>query len=541
MPAPPGHPLIIAPTPTSTSPLAPLRIPLFRALWIAAIVGDVGGWMQTVGAQWLLIGRADSTLLVALVSAAAAVPFLILGLPAGVIAEFLDRRRVLIAVQFFQVGVGTVLFVLTMLDSMTPALLLSLTFMIGAGDVLQIPAYQALVPDLVPRPMIPASASASAIGVNIARAIGPALAGIAISQFGIGFVFALNVLSSSVFLVVLLRWRGYKSPTHQPEPFSDATRAGVRYVINSAVVRNLFIRLAVFIVPANALWALLPLIASDRLSLGSDGYGLLLAALGLGSISGAFLLPVIRKVIGLSATVAFGTAVFGLGSMSVALSTSFVVTTVVLVVTGIAWIAVVVSLSGAVQAFLPAWVRARGLSTYQMIFFGGTAAGAAVAGAIAQATGTPAVDLTAGGILLLVAASYLLWPLARSENADRSEALLPITQPLGILDGQMTDIDDASTLVLARWEVPFERHVEFRDQMELVEASRRRTGARHWELYIDRNSADSFIEVFDVGSWREHLQQHRIRLTGYDRALLNAAALLATGAPTVTHLLATQE
>jgi MFS family permease len=520
-----------------SSPLAPLRIPLFRALWVAVVVADIGSWMQTVGAQWLLVNQPNATVLVALVSTAAAVPFLVLGLPAGVIGEFLNRRRVLIAVQAFQVIVGSALVVLTAVGEMTPALLLTLTFLIGAGDVLQLPAYQSLVPEIVPRSLIANSASLSSIGVNIARALGPALAGLAISTFGISFVFGLNVVTSAFFLVMLLRWRGYVAPEHQSEPFLDATRAGLRYVFNSGVVRNLFLRLALFIVPANALWSLLPLIANSRLHLDSDGYGFLLAALGLGSILGAFLLPRIRTRFTLNSTTAVGAALFGIGTIAATLSTSPLLTLAILFVTGVAWIDVVASFSAAIQIFLPTWVRSRGLSVYQIVFFGGAALGSAIAGGIAQGLGTTIVDVAAGAVLVLLAAAQFIWPLSRFETIDRSTAILPAADQLAAPALQFTD--DASTLVISRWNVPQERHDEFVEHMRAVEASRRRTGARHWEMYIDKDQSNSFVEIYDVGSWREHLQQDRVRLTGYDQQLMVTAARLASGAPVVTQLLST--
>ena len=521
----------------ASSPLAPLRIPLFRALWVAVVVADIGGWMQRVGAQWLLVDQPNATVLVALVSTAAAIPFLVLGLPAGVIGEFLNRRRVLIAVQVFQVVVGSALVVLTAVGDMTPALLLTLTFLIGAGDVLQLPAYQSLVPEIVPRSLIANSASLSSIGVNIARAVGPALAGLAISTFGISFVFGLNVVTNAFFLVMLLRWRGYVAPDHQGEPFLDATRAGLRYVFYSGVVRNLFVRLALFIIPANALWALLPLIAHSRLHLGSNGYGFLLAALGLGSILGAFLLPRTRARFGLNATTAVGAVVFGAGTVGATLSPFLSLTLGILFVSGVAWIGVVASFSAAVQVFLPTWVRSRGLSVYQIVFFGGAALGSALAGGIAQGVGTIVVDVAAGVLLILLAGAQFAWPLPRFETIDRSTAVMTAVSLPSVHGLEFTD--DASTLVISRWTVPKERHEAFLRHMQSVEASRRRTGARHWEMYVDNARSDSFVEIFDVGSWREHLQQDRGRLTGYDQQLMVTAAQLAEGPPEVTQLVST--
>ena len=527
-----------APTTTGVSALAPLKIAVFRAIWIASIVSNIGGWMQTVGAQWFLVEQHGSATIIALVQTASAVPVLLLGIPAGVIGELLDRRRLLIVVQGLQAGIAAVLAVLTQLGEMTPALLLAFTFLLGAGAAVQLPAYQAIVPDVVPRPLIPQAAALSSIGINIARSIGPAVAGLVIASLGIPFVFALNALSFLVFLVVLVLWRGYQAPVRRAEPFLEATRAGLRYMRHAGVVRRLCIQLAVFIVPASALWALLPLLASTRLGLDSNGYGLLLGALGVGSAGGAFVIGRARARLGTNLTVALGSALYGLGLVGAAVSTSVPVTVGVLLLTGVAWIVVIAVLNGEVQAFLPAWVRSRGLSVYQMVLFGGTAVGAALAGAAGQWWGIVPATLGGGALVVLVAAAQLVWPLQSTAGKGRAAVPLPLTEvPLVANDAQAID-GGAETLVLVRYAVAPENRAAFLAQMRLVGRSRRRTGARRWELYDDRERPGTLIEAFVVGSWSEHLSQHEDRLTEYDNELLADARRLATGDPEVEHLTA---
>ncbi|MET0990684.1 MAG: MFS transporter, partial [Glaciihabitans sp.] len=330
---------------------APLKVKLFRALWIASLISSIGGWMQTVGAQWFLVENHSDAALVALIQTASAAPFLLLGIPSGVIGEFVNRRKLLIVVQAALVVIGVVLSVVTLVGGLTPWLLLAFTFLLGAGSAIQGPAYQALVPEIVSRPLIPSAAALSSIGVNIARSIGPAIAGLVVAALGIPFVFALNALSFAVFLVVLVAWRGYHPPARRPEPFIEATRAGIRYVWNAGVVRRVMVRLALFIVPASALWALLPLVAAQQLGLDSNGYGLLLAAVGVGSVGGAFVIPKARAALGANATVMIASAVFGVVIVVSALSQSLALTLVVLVFGGVGWIAVIASLNGSVQAF----------------------------------------------------------------------------------------------------------------------------------------------------------------------------------------------
>jgi len=523
--------------PHAPSALGPLRVKLFRALWTASLISSIGGWMQTVGAQWFLVEHHSDAALVALIQTASAAPFLLLGIPAGVLGEFVNRRTLLIIVQACLVSIGVVLSVVTWSGGMTPVLLLAFTFLLGAGSAVQGPAYQALIPEIVPREIIPSAAALSSIGVNVARSIGPALAGLAIASLGIPFVFALNALSFAVFLVVLITWRGYTPPAHRPEPFIEATRAGLRYVWNAGVVRRVLVRLALFIIPASALWALLPLVASSQLGLDSNGYGLLLGALGVGSVGGAFVIPKARAKLGANVTVMIASAAFGAAIALSAISKSLPLTLGVLVIGGVAWIAVIASLNGSVQAFLPSWVRSRGLSVYQLVLFGSTAGGSAIAGFVAQTVGVIPTSVGAGIVVIAVAASQLIWPLMSTAGKERGVVTLPLTDVPPVDDVAPLSISDAAeTLVLIRYTVPLADRAAFVAQMQLVRRTRRRTGARQWELYNDREHPDVVVEAFSVGSWREHLSQHEERMTGFDQTELTKARSLATGEPQVQHL-----
>ncbi|UDF12262.1 MFS transporter [Antiquaquibacter oligotrophicus] len=516
------------------SAFAPLRVSAFRALWIAALVSNIGSWMQTVGAQWFLVENNSSPIVIALVQSASAAPILLLGIPAGVLGEFVNRRSLLIVVQAAQVVIGLVLTVLTATGAMTPALLLGLTFLLGAASAVQLPAYQAIVPDIVPRALIPQAASLSSISVNIARALGPAIAGVAIAGLGVPFVFALNAATFAFFLLVVVFWRGYHPPEQRVEPFVDGLRAGLRYVANSGVVRRILLRLGLFIVPASALFALLPLIASGPLGLDSGGYGLLLTAIGGGSIAGAFVLtPVVRRI-GINSTVLVASVVFGLGLAAIAAVDVLAITVVVLVIMGLAWIAVLASLNGAVQSFLPVWVRTRGLSIYQIVLFGSTAAGSALAGAGAALIGVTTASLVAGGLVLLVALSQVFWPFLSTADKGRASVPLPLTD-VPMVDQEPID-EDAPTLVLVRYTVPAASRREFFSALERLGRSRRRTGARQWQAFDDRERPGVVVEAFWLGSWREHLAQHDVRSTEADDELIAAAKAFSTAPVEVEHL-----
>jgi MFS family permease len=531
-------------------PLAPLAVTIFRWLWSADVVSNIGGWMQTVGAQWFLVEQDASPAIIALVSTAAAAPVLLFGIPAGVLGEFANKRHLLIGVQSAQALVAGVLAVLTAVGAMTPALLLAFTFALGVASAIQLPAYQAFVPGVVPKPLVGEAASLSSIGVNVARAIGPAIAGVVIGSWGIPFVFALNALSFAGLLIVLILFKGYKPPAGDREPFMSATRAGLRYVLHAAVVRRIYFQLLIFIIPANALWALLPVLASSRLGLYSNGYGVLLAALGLGSIGGAFIVPKARAALGTNVLIVVASCSYGIGIAATALSQSLWITLPVLVLVGLSWIGVIATLNGTVQAFLPGWVRTRGLSIYQLVLFGGTAFGAAIIGALGGVFGTAPTMAGAGVAVVVGAALLLLWPLHPTADKSRAPFTMPLTDvpPIATPLPGDDDTPDAaavvghapdpagSTLVIVRYEVADSDRAAFLEAIRTVEQSRRRTGARTWTVYDDREHPGFLVEAFQVGTWQEHLSQHHDRTTGYDAEMVEAARRLSSSPPTVEHL-----
>ena len=280
---------------TESSPWAPLGRRAFRWLWLGVFISYIGTWMQTVGAQWLLVDSPNAAALVSLVQVANTLPVMLLALPGGVLADSFDRRWLLFTVQVYFFVVGILLAVLTFAGQMPPALLLAFTFAIAIGAAVQLPAWQATIPELVPRTQLRAATRLEMVGVNVARAGGPALAGLVIARFGVPWVFALNALSVIFLAIALLFWRRSSVGSQATrERFVPALRAGGRYVWHEPVVRRLLLRAALFITPGMALWALLPLIATQRLGLGADGYGALFGALGLGAIVAALVLGRVR-------------------------------------------------------------------------------------------------------------------------------------------------------------------------------------------------------------------------------------------------------
>ncbi|GAA4588517.1 MFS family permease [Actinoplanes octamycinicus] len=513
---------------------APLRIAAFRALWLALLASNIGTWMQTVGAQWLLVEQSGTDTLVAVVQTASTLPIVLLALPSGALADIFDRRRLLIAVQIFLAGVGALLTGLTVAGHMPPSLLLTLTFGLGAGQALTAPAWQALIPELVPRAQLASASALGAISMNLARAVGPAVAGVLIAQTGTGVVFGLNTLSFLAFALVLWRWRpAAGGSAGLPEPFAAAMRAGSRYVRHSPVVRRILLRAGLFLVPGSALWALLPLVASRRLGLGSGGYGVLLGAVGAGAVAGALLLPRIRARWSLNRLLVVASTGFAAVLAALALVRSEVAVVITLLPAGIAWVMVLSSVNAAMQLFLPGWVRARGLAVYQMVFAGAQAAGALAWGALSDLAGLPAALLAAAALMLAGAVTVRWWALRDTSGLNREPAVYWPEPHLEIDPGD----HDGPVLVLARYPVSPAREAAFVEAMADVRRSRLRTGAARWGLFRDGEDAGRFVEVYLVPSWDEHLRQHTGRLTGTDQVIEERARALADGPPEVSHLL----
>ncbi|WP_245730310.1 MFS transporter [Micromonospora pallida] len=518
----------------STSAWAPLRLAAFRSLWLAVLASNVGTWMQTVGAQWLLVDQPGAAALVSLVQTASMLPVLLLALPAGALADTFDRRRLLIAVQCSLAATGTLLTGLTAVDRMPPALLLTLTFAIGIGQALTLPAWQAVIPELVPRAQIVSASALGSISVNLARAVGPAVAGVLIAQAGVAAVFGLNALSFVVFAVALLRWRPEQSGGDpMPERFTAALRAGGRYVRHSPVVRRILLRVALFVVPGSALWALLPLVASHRLALGSSGYGVLLAALGLGAVAGALVLPRVRRLLSDSQLLLAAGLLFAATLLVLALVPRPLPVTVALVPAGLAWMTVLSSVNAAMQLFLPGWVRARGLSVYQMVFAGGQALGALAWGALGELTSLVTALAAAGTATAVGALTVLVWPLRDTRGVNRDPAIYWPEPHLTLTAHPRT----GPVVVTVAYTVPPERQDAFVEAMRAVGRSRRRTGAIRWGLFRAGEREHGFVEIYQVPSWEEHLRQHTGRLTGADRVAEERARALVEGDVVVTHLL----
>jgi len=518
--------------PAPASAWAPLRLhPMFRALWIAQFASNVGTWMQTVGAQWLLIDR--SPLLVSLVQTASSLPIVVLALPAGALADVVDRRRLLLGAQAAMFLAAAALAVTTFLGVTSPALILGLTFALGCGTALSAPAWQAIQPDLVDRQLLPQAAALNGLNMNLARAVGPAIGGFVVAAVGAGWVFALNAVSFVGIAIVVLCWRSPAlDETGPPERLVEALRAGGRYVRHARIVRRLLYRAVLFIPAASAVWALLPVVAANRLGLGSGGYGLLLGMVGIGAVAGAVLIPRVRARVGSARLVTGAMVVTAVCLAVVATVENPFGVGVALLPVGGSWIAVMSSLNSSLQLALPNWVRARGLAYYLVVFQGAQALAAVVWGVVADMTSVPVALLAAAVVLAVGAVVGLRAPMPDTMTLDRTPSAHWPAPQLTFTP----EADDGPVLVTLTYVVPEENAVVFAEAMGHVGRSRRRTGALRWELYRDGGVPTRFVESYLVGTWAEHLRQHEGRLTGADRRFEDEAHRYASGEPQVSHL-----
>ena len=522
----------------AASPWTPLQSPLFRGLWIATIVSNVGTWMQDVGAGWLMTSLSASPSIVALVEAADSLPVMLLAIPAGALADIIDRRRLLIAAQIYLMLVAGALAVVTIFALTTPWVLLGFVFALGVGAAIVAPAWSAIVPDLVRPDDLQSAIALNAIGINVSRAIGPAIAGVLVAFVGAWLVFVLNALSYIAIIAVLLQWRReHKKSTLPAERFVSAIRVGMRFVMHTRALQIVLVRGAAFFVFASSTWALFPLIVRRELERGPEVYGFLLTCIGVGAIGGAMMLPRLRARFSRDALVAGATVLYAIAALTLAHVHSVGLLAVAMLATGVAWMAIVSTLQVSAQLTLPAWVRARGLAAFVTVFLGGMALGAILWGQVATWTGIPlALTLAAGG---MVAALALTWQL-RIGDRQALDFTPTMDWPLPAL--AEAPEPDVPVLVTIEYRIRSDKRTEFVAAMQDVRRMRRRNGAYFWQLVHDSEDPTRFIECFMDESWLEHLRQHE-RASVADRNVLNRAkAFLAEGESTKsTHWLGDRE
>ncbi|MFN7954164.1 MAG: MFS transporter [bacterium] len=512
----------------------PFRHPLYRAIWGASLVSFVGSWMHEIGAAWLMTSLAPSPLMVSLVQTAGTAPMLLLALPAGAIADVVDRRRLLLGTQLWMVAAAATLGFLTTGGHTTAGVLLAMTFALGVGNALNGPAWQALTPDLVPRAELPAAVSLGAISVNLARAVGPALGGFVVGRWGPGGAFFVNAASFLAVIVVLASWRRTPRASLVPaERVAGAMRAAVRYVQNAPELSAVLVRTGLFVACASATWGLMPLVARQKLHLDAHGFGLLLGALGLGAVAGAAALPTVRTRLSAEGRIALGTLAFASSAVALGMLRQPVLVGCAMAVAGGGWLTAMATFNVLTQTSVPGWIRARAMALYMLVFQGGLAIGAAMWGAIAERIGLDTTLLVAAaGLLAGVVLGRPFRVADRRAEALEPSRLYPAPTPAAPLDS-----DRGPVLVTIEYRIDPARADAFRAAAEDMGAIRRRDGAYAWGLFGDVADPSRQMEAFVVESWVEHVRQHD-RMTFADREVQARMRVfhLPSDPPVVHHL-----
>lgn len=492
-------------TDTASSSFAPLRQTLFAVLWVATIIGNTGSFIRDVASAWLMTDLSSSPTAVALVQAAATLPVFLLAIPADVLADILDRRKFLIGIQLLLSSVSICLVLLSFADLHSVASLVALTFLGGVGAALMGPTWQAIVPELVDKPDLKSAVALNSLGINIARAIGPAAGGLLLASLGAAFTYGVDVISYVFVIAALLWWQRPKAqPDALTERFPGAFRAGLRYARASRELHVVLLRAFLFFALASSVWALLPLVARQLLGGGAGFYGILLGAVGLGAIGGAIVMPSLRNHLsadGLLLAAALVTATV-MAFLSFAPPQWAAVTA--LLVLGAAWITALTTLNGVAQAILPNWVRGRSLAVYLTVFNGAMTAGSLGWGAIAEGIGVPLTLLAGATGLVLVGLTAHRVKLPKGE-AD----LVPSNHWPEPLTAAPVDYDRGPVLIQIEYRIAPEDHPAFLKTLTQLSAERRRDGAYAWGIAEDSADPGVILEWFQVESWAEHLRQHK--------------------------------
>ncbi|MCI0393430.1 MAG: MFS transporter [Chloroflexi bacterium] len=481
---------------------------------MASVASNIGTWMQSVGAAWLMTSLTPSPLLVALMQTATSLPILLVGLPVGALADVVDRRKLLLVTEAWMLLVALVLGLLTLAGLMSAWTLLALTFLLGLGIAFDGPAWQAIVPDLVEHQELPAAVALNATGFNVARAIGPALGGLVVAAAGPAAVFLLNAVSFLVVLVAIYRWRRARVPSNAPpEDMLGATAAGMRYVRHAPALQAVLVRIGVFTLGASALWALLPVVARHELGLDATGYGIILGSLGFGAVGSVLLLPRLRRSLPVDRLTAAAILVFAGATLALAYLRFVPLLVVCMLAGGMAWLAMMSSLTVAAQTASPAWVRARALGIYLLVFQGLLAAGSFAWGALAEQFGNGSALSFAALVLVCGLAATWRWPLHMVQGLDLTPSLHWPDPKLVITP----DPADGPVLITVEYRVPAEHTSDFIQAMDAMRSFRRKDGAVRWGLFRDLADPDRYLETFLVPSWAEHMRQHA-RVTVEDQA-----------------------
>ncbi len=519
--------------PANTGAWGPLSLPVFRTFWLASLGSNIGTWINVTASGWVMTDLSPSPVMVSLVQAANSLPLVLFALVAGALTDTLDRRRYLLVTQVWLALSAAALTFLAATDQLDAWSLLILTFSLGLGAAMAMPALNVTAPELVPGVLLPQAVALGSLSMNVSRSVGPAVAGLLLAQFGAWVAYWLNTISFVGMIVMLWCWR--HEPVKQPLPperFFQALRAGLRYARIASPFRAVLIRTTAFVVFAASVWALLPLIARYELASGPETYGFLLTFVGIGAIAIILVLPRLNAYFSRNQLVLIGSVVYALSAVLVALMREEAVLYGVMAICGAAWVTVLSTLQVSAQTSVPAWVRGRGLALYLMIFSAGLTLGSVLWGWIAMHAGIPAALATSAAGALLAAVTVRKFSLGGREAPD----LTPSRHWPHPQSAEKLDQNRGPVLVTIEYEVALDQREPFLEAIQLLGAVRRRDGAFGWGIFEDIAVPGRYVEIYQHDSWLSHLRQHA-RVTREDQRVQESVHHFHTGrdAPRVSH------
>jgi MFS family permease len=462
----------------------------------------------------MMISIAPSPDMVALVQASTSLPIMLLSLVAGAMADNMDRRKVMIVAQLFNLVVSLALASCAWVGLVGPWTMLLFTFAIGVGAAFFAPAWQASVGDMVPRPEVPGAVALNSMGFNIARSVGPAIGGAIVAAAGAAVAFAITAASYIALLGVLARWRPPARPSSLPsETLGIAMAAGIRYVAMSPIIRTVLLRAVVFGLGASSILALLPLVAKHLVAGGPLTYGLLLGAYGIGAVTGALSAARLRDLLSTDAIVRWGSIALAVSAAITAISTHLAITMTGLLLAGAGWVLSLSTFNVAVQLSAPRWVVARALALYQMAAFGGLAAGSWIWGEAAAVFGISSALLMAAGVVIVSVILGRWAPLSQAGELN----LDPLRAQIWNAPNTAVPVDERTGPVVITVEyVIDESDVEdFLTSMAERRRTRRRDGARNWRLLRDLHDPRQWIERYETPTWLDYIRLNN-RMTQHD-------------------------
>jgi MFS family permease len=493
---------------------APLRYSIFRRIWLASLLSNLGLLIQAVGAAWAMTQMTSSADQVALVQTALMLPVMLISMPAGAIADMHDRRIVALISLAIALSGATTLTVLSWLGLVTPQILLGLCFVVGSGMALFGPAWQSSVSEQVPAETLPSAVALNGISYNIARSFGPAIGGVIVASLGAVAAFAANAILYLPLLVVLFLWQRTTAPSRLPrERLNRAIVSGVRYIANSPSIRIVLARTLVTGILGGSVSALMPLVARDLLHGGAQTYGIMLGAFGMGAVIGALNIAEIRKRLSGEAAIRACALSMGAAIAAIAWSREPVLTAAALVVAGAVWMLAVALFNIGVQLSAPRWVAGRSLAAFQAAIAGGIAIGSYIWGRLTDVAGVETALLVSGGLMFLspLLGLWLQMPRVGGRNEDADvladpEVQLSLTARSGPL------------VVEIEYRVDQDNARAFHHVMQDVQLSRQRTGAYGWSIARDIADPELWTERYHCPTWLDYLRQ-RNRSTLSDREL----------------------